>query len=178
MIVTTTRVWVITLLLGLLGMAGTRVQTAHAQSLCPSNSQQDFCSDFHWLMGNLSPISGRSSSPDAENSAVEKPILPSAGALIYEDFVEVEQKARGLLEKGLRMRESISPYKNNNDFDNHLRKLDFKAGWEDLPYGGAKPGYESATTFAQLVNLIEADLTESRDLYAFLTVFAPEGRRR
>lgn len=178
MIVTTTRVWVIAVLLGLMGMGGTLVQTVHAQSLCPSNSQQDFCSDVYWLMGNLSPISGRSSSPDAENPAVEKPILPSAGALIYTDFKEIENRARGLLAKALRLRESISPYKANNDFDTHLRNLDFKAGWENQPYGGTKPGYESATTFAQLVTQIEADLTEARDLYAFLTVFAPEAKFR
>ncbi len=128
------------------------------------------------LSGGFSAVSV--ADPAAGSSGVTHPSTPMSGALIYTDFIQIEQRARGLLAKGLRMRESISPYKGNNDFDNHLRNLDYKAGWDDQPYGGAKPGYESATTFAQLVNQIEADLTEARDLYAFLTVFAPEDRFR
>lgn len=170
------RVWIAALVLGLLSATLTLVQTAQAQ--CIAESRSDFCTNAYGLTGGISPIGARISSPDGENPAIEEASLPAAGALVYADYVLLEQRARMLLGKAVGMRESISPYKENNDFEAHLRQLDFRAGWENQEYGGAKPGYTSATTFAQLVAQLEADLTEARDLYAFLAVFGPESRFR
>lgn len=129
------------------------------------------------LSGGFSAVSV--DDPAAGSSGITHPNTPMSGALIYADFIQIERAARSLLEKGLRMREAISPYNGSNDFDTFLRALNAKAGWEDdpLPNGGTVAGY-TATSFTDLVNQIEADLTEARDLYAFLTVFAPEARFR
>ncbi len=128
------------------------------------------------LSGGFSAVSVTDPAPG--QVGITHPSSFAYGALIYEDFVALENRARALLEKGLRMRESISPYKDNNSFETHLRKLDATAGWEDKAIDMPKPGYESATTFAELITQIQADLTEARDLYAFLIVFAPEARFR
>ena len=130
------------------------------------------------LSGGFSAVSV--ADPAADAVGITHPSTPMSGALIYADFVQVEQRARALLDKGLKMRESISPYKDNNNFDNFLRKLNVEAGWEDapLPEDAAFPEYATATSFTDLVDQIEQDLTEARDLYAFLTVFGPEGRFR
>ena len=175
---TVTRVWLLALLLALAGVGLAVVKTVQAQ--CLVASQSDICSDStnYLLSGSTGSISGQTSNPNVENPSIGQPILSTAGALIYADYVALEVHARTLLDKAVRMRESISPYQDNNDFENHLRQLDFRAGWENQPFGGSKPGYESASTFAQLVEQMEKDLTEARNLYAFLTVFGPTERFR
>ncbi|MCB0189313.1 MAG: hypothetical protein KDE31_33815, partial [Caldilineaceae bacterium] len=154
-----------------------------AQAECVG-SERDFCSDSaaYQLIGHTGAIEGRTSSPGAEQPSIAQPMLPAAGALIYTDYVDLEARARTLLRKAMTLRESISPYQDNNNFENHLRKLNAEAGWEDKPFDDTTdirtPDYESAATFADLAQQLEADLTKARTLYAFLAVFAPETRFR
>lgn len=176
-------IWLAVLMLGLLSSAVMPIRVAYADD-CVIAPQSDFCEGSYRLVGTISPVSGRTTSqgpnPDpqgvAYDQAIESPLLPSAGQLIYVDFKQIETEARTKLERGLTMRESISPYKQENDFNTHLRNLDYAAGWDQV-YPGTTP-YEDTLTFIQVVNSVEKDLTEARDLYAFLVVFAPEARFR
>ncbi|MEM7802419.1 MAG: hypothetical protein AAF633_24715, partial [Chloroflexota bacterium] len=167
--------WVMAILLLVLGLGLVPSDSALAQ--CAAGSLSQFCSASYGLSGGISSVSGTTTTPNADHPSVEKPIFPSAGGLIYADYVQIERQARALLERAMNMRESISPYRDNNDFEAHLTNLDAQAGL-DQPYLGNKPGYESATTFAQIVRNMEVDLREARDLYAVLAVFAPEDRFR
>ncbi len=98
------------------------------------------------------------------------------GALIYPDYKALEAEARAALKRGLELRESISPYRDNNDFDTFLRELDYQSGF-DAPYTGSLPD-GTGKTLNQVVQEAEDDLRKARDLYAFLVVHGPDHRFR
>ncbi|HFC12473.1 MAG TPA: hypothetical protein ENJ56_06475, partial [Anaerolineae bacterium] len=123
------------------------------------------------LQANFSAVSSSNTLPGitAVNSS-------AFGSLIYPDFIEIEQLARAALRRGLIMRESISPYRDDNDFDTFTNHLDTEAGFSTV-YTPTTP-YDSGLTLNAIVDNVEADLTEARDLYAYLLVFAPNYRFR
>lgn len=124
-------------------------------------------------------VSGGFSAVSVDNPTLPGVTSPSShafGALVYSDFKQIEAVARASLDRAIKMRESISPYRGKNDFTTYLRNLDFKAGWTQ-PYGGNTP-YDDDLTFQQLVDAVEKDLTEARQIYAFLIIYAPEARFR
>lgn len=124
-------------------------------------------------------VSGGFSAVSVDNPTLPGVTSPSShafGALVYADFTLIEATARQSLERAMQMRESISPYNVNNDFDTALRNLDYAAGWTQ-PYTGTTP-YTTGLTFQQLVDAVEKDLREARNIYAFLIIFGPEARFR
>ena len=52
-----------------------------------------------------------------------------SGELVYEDFKAVENRARGLMQRNIKFREDISPYRENNRFDELVSKFDTAGGW-------------------------------------------------
>ena len=104
--------------------------------------------------------------------AVTHPSAPAAGALIYDDFKQVEARARFLLERNLRFREDISPYRGGNSFDELVRSFDTAGG-----FNAPAPDNENIT-LQQRIDIADAELREARDLYAYLAVFAPAARFR
>ena len=101
---------------------------------------------------------------------VVNPSLPTAGALIYEDFIKLERKAYNLLKPNLEFRESISPYNNKPDYLTLVQQFDYKAGLAGI--------YTGTVTIQDRIDQADKELREARDLYAFLAVYAPESRFR
>lgn len=104
---------------------------------------------------------------------------PTAGPLSYQDLKLVEAEARRLLEDGLAVREAVSPYQGNVEFQELVQKFNFQARWDpdwdpadgwnasyNGPYGPSTLGYQ--------IDRADQDLRRARDLYAYLAVYAPE----
>jgi len=106
---------------------------------------------------------------------VVNPSLPTAGALIYEDFIKLERKAYALLKPNLEFRESISPYNNKPDYLTLVQQFDYKAGLASSPYTDT---LGTVTTIQSRIDKADTELRQARDLYAFLAVYAPESRFR
>jgi hypothetical protein len=125
--------------------------------------------------GGFNPIAVEGAIPDNAMSVVN-PSAPAAGALIYEDFIALETKARGLLDKNRKFRESISPYQSNASFDLLVGKYDYQAGFSKVITDTAT-GY-AGVNLQTAIDTAVAELLEARNLYAFLLVYAPQARFR
>jgi hypothetical protein len=121
------------------------------------------------------------SAPTAGSTQIIAARWAIAGPLAYDDLTAVEREARDKLKRGLDVREALSPYRGRTEFQDYVRKLDIRAGWqaaaEGVAYEGESP-YTESLSLAGLINKADQDLREARDLYAFLAVFAPEARFR
>lgn len=170
-VLTTTRVWLAAVLLGFLGAGMALTQIAYAQ--CPPDSESDFCSATHGLIGNLSPLSGRSAKPNADNPSIADSILPTAGQLTYVDMKKIEADARALLIKSRNFRVSISPHLDKPDFDELVAHFDYDSGFDRT-----LPDDPDGLTIQQRIDKTDADLRQARDFYAFLAVYADEARFR
>ncbi|HRJ40754.1 MAG: hypothetical protein KJZ86_17855 [Caldilineaceae bacterium] len=113
--------------------------------------------------------------PAANSAFVANPSLPTAGALIYEDFIKLERKAYNLLKPNLEFRESISPYNSKPDYLTLVQKFDYQAGLASSPYTDT---LGTVTTIQARIDKADRELRQARDLYAFLAVYAPESRFR
>ncbi len=163
-----------------LGITLALTLTLHSGSAaCTPDFRSDFCSANYGIVGNLSPVAGRS---ETALQSVVLPLLPSAGALVYADYVKLEQEARALLQANLGFRQDLSPYQNasdgsyQNNFDRIVRQFDLAAGFDTLytpPAGQGQP-----MTLQQRIDKADAELRRARDLYAVLAVYAPEARFR
>ncbi len=162
------------LLGGLLALLLTLLLMARiAQAACGGGNFSDFCSSNFGLTGNLSAVG----SPTSNNfPAVDNSQLPMAGALFYADYKALEAQARGLLERNLKFRQDISPYRTNNNFNKLVRQFDVNSGFA-VVYDDPDPIITSMT-LQQRIDLADADLRQARDLYAYLAVYAPEARMR
>ena len=80
------------------------------------------------------------------------------------------------LNRAIGVRQSFSPYGGNVGFDQFFGQLNTEAGLSDV-YNGST-AYGASLTRIQIVNNVEDDLAQARDLYAFLAVFAPVERFR
>lgn len=144
-----------------------------AQATCGGGSLSDFCSSNFGLSGNLSAVGSATSNsfPTLDNGQ-----LPAAGALFYADYQALEAQARGLLERNMKFRQDISPYRSNNNFNKLVRQFDVNSGFAavyDDPDTNIAP-----MTLQERIDLADADLRQARDLYAYLAVYAPEKRMR
>ncbi len=144
-----------------------------AQAACGGGNLSDFCSNDFGLTGNLSAVGSTTSStlPAVDNSQ-----LPAAGALFYADYKAIETEARGLLERNMKFRQDISPYRQNNSFNKLVRQFDVNSGFAavyDDPDQNIQP-----MSLQQRIDLADADLRQARDLYAYLAVYAPVARMR
>lgn len=158
-------------LLGLLFSLAFTFSSSYAQGIKPPcGANEASCR----VSGGFSAVSVENTNPNL--TGIASPSSPAFGALVYTDFKQIEAVAREHLGRAITMRESISPYKANNNFDQHLRQLDYQSGFTKV-WGGTSP-YPSGLTFLEIVNKVESDLTTARNYYAFLAVFAPEQRFR
>jgi hypothetical protein len=102
--------------------------------------------------------------------------MPTAGPLIYAELKMVEDEARAKLKRGLEVRQVLSPYKGNLEFQTYVKKFDYEAGWT-RNYDHTTP-YTQTLTLIGLIDRADQDLRQARDLYAYLLVYAPEHRFR
>ena len=163
---------------GLLALALTLLLLVRiAQAACGGSNLSDFCSSNFGLSGDLSAVGSPTSNsfPTVDNSQ-----LPMAGALFYADYKALEEQARDLLERNMKFRQDISPYRTNNNFNKLVRQFDVNSGFTaiyDDPDQNIGP-----MTLQQRIDLADADLRQARDLYAvpgrLCPRSAPAGGRR
>jgi hypothetical protein len=139
----------------------------------PGTQHNDSCSAQHLLSGALGAISGRTSPANAPYPAIDQPRLPMSGALFHTDFQALEERARTLLERNLKFREDISPYRKTNSFEKLISQLDAASGLNVDYNDGGTP-----VKLLERLNTADRELREARDLYAFLVVYADEARLR
>ncbi|HHY56136.1 MAG TPA: hypothetical protein GYA08_11945, partial [Chloroflexi bacterium] len=144
-----------------------------AQAACGPGNLSEFCSANYGLLGNLSAVGSATSNtlPAVDNSQ-----LPTVGALFYADYKALEEQARDLLQRNMKFRQDISPYRQNNNFNKLVRQFDINAGYS-APYDDPDPAI-APMTLQQRIDLADSDLRLARNLYAFLAVYAPEARMR
>ncbi len=130
---------------------------------------------YEFAMGDFSAVSV-DTVPQGE-TAITAPSSLAFGALLYDpDFKRLEEQARLKLKRGLDVRQAMSPYQGNLEFSAYVTKFDYQAGWS-RNYTGTTP-YSETLTLMGLIDKADQDLREARDMYAYLTVYAPEYRFR
>ncbi|MEZ4674346.1 MAG: hypothetical protein R2932_08900 [Caldilineaceae bacterium] len=155
------------LLLGV-GLLLTMLNHSFAQATCHSGES---CSTNYVLTGDLSPLDGATS---GTTFTVNNASLPASGALFYADYKALETQARQLLDHNMNFRADISPYRENNNFNELVRQFDVNSGFS-ATYTDPISGTMS---LQQRINLADEQLRQARDLYAYLAVYAPEVRLR
>ncbi|MFQ5593146.1 MAG: hypothetical protein ACE5HA_03255 [Anaerolineae bacterium] len=142
-----------------------------SNAACGPDQQSDYCSENYGLTGFPSAVGGRTSKPDADFPAVDNPMVPAAGRLVYADHQRIEQEARTLLQANKQFREDISPHRDKPDFDQLVRQFDYASGFDrTLP--------DQSMTLQERIDQADRELRRARDLYAFLAVYADEARFR
>lgn len=144
-----------------------------AQAACGPGNLSDACSANHGLSGNLTAVGSPTSTTFP---TVNESQLPPAGALFYVDYKALETDARSLLERNMKFREDISPYRPNNNFNKLVRQFDVNSGFA-ASYDDPDPTI-GIMTLQQRIDQADADLRQARDLYAYLAVYAPVVRMR
>jgi len=130
---------------------------------------------YEFAMGDFSAVSV-DAVPQGE-TAITAPSSLAFGALLYDpDFKRLEEQARLKLKRGLDVRQAMSPYQGNLEFSAYVTKFDYQAGWS-RNYTGTTP-YSETLTLMGLIDKADQDLRDARDMYAYLTVYAPEYRFR
>ncbi len=128
------------------------------------------------VSGDFSPISDQAL---RGSLMVTGPGAPAWGALVYDDFVQMETEARAKLKNGLQVREALSPYQGQVPFQQYVVKFDAEKGWDQsVPQGTTPNPYGTTLSLKDLVDRADTDLRRARDLYAFLVVYGPEARFR
>ena len=147
------------LLAGILVLGGLPGGNAWADTDRPDLTQSEV---------NPNPISVDHPSPSGQPAVA--PSAPVFGELVYSDFVEMEKQARGLLRPNLQFREDISPYRSNTNFDKLVRQFDTAGGFTAI--------YTATLTLQDRIDQADRELSEARDLYAYLLAAAPQARFR
>ncbi len=160
---------------GLVGLAMALAVLGYgvAYASCGGGNLSDFCSSDFGLTGNISAAGSATSS---NLPAVDSSQLPAAGALFYADYKALEEEARGLLERNMKFRQDISPYRQNNNFNKLVRQFDVNSGFA-VVYDDPDQVIP-AMSLQERIDLAESDLRQARDLYAYLAIYAPEARMR
>lgn len=144
-----------------------------ANAACGPDNLSDACSDSFGLRGNLSAVSNPGS---ATLSVLTNAQLPTAGNLFYDDYKDLEAQARRLLERNMKFREDISPYRETNKFDDLVRRFDTINDFGEI-YDD--PDQEIiAMPLQERIDKADTELRQARDLYAYLLVYAPVERMR
>lgn len=124
--------------------------------------------------------------PEASSQVITAASTNAFGALLYDpDLKAIEAEARQALQRGLVIRNALSPYSTTpNDFNAIVRQLDVQAGIapdqplsakvSDLITSTTTLTYDETTTINDLIVSAENDFERARDLYGFLLVYAPE----
>ena len=136
---------------------------------------------FCLATGDFSPVSMDDREVPENARAVTGPSAPAFGGLVYDpDYKLIEAQARAKLSCGLEVREALSPYRGNLAFEEYVKKFDYEAGWSKAApdFAGTECYPGDTYTLMQVIDGADQNLREARDLYAYLTVYAPEHRFR
>jgi len=148
------------------------LQIVHAA--CNPGNLSDLCSASYGVVGNASTLNVPASDSAPTTAVVDQAQLLASGPLLYPDYKVLEAEARGLLQRSMKFRQDISPYRGLNNFNDLVRHFDEKSGFS-ANYTDPVLGQ---LTLQQRIDLADADLRQARNLYAFLTIYAPETRLR
>jgi hypothetical protein len=148
------------------------VQIVHAA--CGAGNLSNFCSTSYGLVGNSSTLNLPASNNTPTQAHVDQAALLSSGPLFYPDYKVLETQARTLLDRSMKFRQDISPYRGINNFNDLVRHFDEKSGFS-ASYTDPVLGQ---LTLQHRIDLAVADLRQARNIYAFLTIYAPEARLR
>ncbi|MCX6047967.1 MAG: hypothetical protein NT075_22940 [Chloroflexi bacterium] len=157
---------------GLALLLALTVQVVHAA--CGGGNLSNLCSTTYGLVGNPSTLNVPISDSAPTLATVDQAQLLSSGPLIYPDYKTLEVQARDLLARSMKFRQDISPYRGLNNFNDLVRHFDEKSGFS-ASYTDPTLGQ---LTLQQRIDLADADLRQARNIYAFLTIYAPEARLR
>ena len=146
------------------------------RAACGPANQSESCSALYGVNGNVSSVN-----VPASASAPTVPVVDSAqflptGALLYTDYVTLEAQARSLLDRSVKFRQDISPYRQTNNFNKLVRQFDVNAGYS-APYDDPSAAIMTMT-LQQRIDLAVDELHQARNIYAVLAVYAPEPRMR
>jgi hypothetical protein len=154
--------------------AGVRIiHAACGPSGLPGN-MDDFCSATFGATGGPSTVGITIPNSAPTNANVAQANLLAAGPLLYVDFKTLETEARTLLDRSMKFRQDISPYRLNNNFNDLVRQFDENSGFS-ATYTDAQLGQLSLQA---RIDIADADLLRARDLYGVLAVYAPAARFR
>lgn len=148
------------------------VQRVYA--VCGGGSLSNLCSTSYGVSADQSTLHVPASKSAPTAAVVDQAQLLSSGPLLYPDYKTLEVQARDLLQRSMKFRQDISPYRGLNNFNALVRHFDEKSGFS-ATYTDPVLGQ---LTLQQRIDLADADLRQARNLYAFLAVYAPEARLR
>jgi hypothetical protein len=103
------------------------VQIVHAA--CGAGNLSNFCSTSYGLVGNSSTLNLPASNNTPTQAHVDQAALLSSGPLFYPDYKVLETQARTLLDRSMKFRQDISPYRGINNFNDLVRHFDEKSGF-------------------------------------------------
>ena len=141
---------------------------------CGAGNWDDFCSATFGATGGPSTVGVTPPDSAPTKANVDQANLLAAGPLLYVDFKTLESEARTLLDRSMKFRQDISPYRGNNNFNDLVRHFDENSGFS-ATYTDAQLGLLSLQA---RIDIADADLLHARDLYGVLAVYAPEARFR
>ena len=160
------------LLLGL--MLTTLLTSRSLQAACGGGNLSNLCSTTYGLSGNPSTLHVPASASAPTAAVVDQAQLLAAGPLFYPDYKVLEAEARTLLERSIKFRQDISPYRDSKNFNDLVRHFDEKSGFS-ASYTDPVLGQ---LTLQQRIDRADTDLRRAREIYGFLAVYAPEARLR
>jgi hypothetical protein len=147
-----------------------------ARAACGPNDLGEFCSPSFLLVGGPSAVNVPiNNTPPTAPEVDQAQTLPS-GPLLYVDYKVLEAEARTLLDRSVKFRQDISPYRQTNNFNKLVRQFDVNAGFSE-PYDDPNAAIVTMT-LQQRIDMADADLRNARNIYAVLAVYAPEVRMR
>ena len=113
------------------GLLGLTLQIARAA--CGTNNHSEFCSSSFGVVGDMSAVNVVVSGTAPAVPVVDQAFMLPAGPLLYEDYKVLESEARGLLDRSIKFRQDVSPYRETNSFNKLVRQFDVNAGFT-APY--------------------------------------------
>ena len=144
------------------------------QAACGIGNLDDFCSATFGAIGGPSTVGVTTPNSAPTTANVAQANLLAAGPLLYVDFKTLETEARTLLDRSMKFRQDISPYRGANNFNDLVRHFDENSGFS-ATYSDKLLGQ---LLLQQRINIADADLLRARDIYGVLAVYAPDARFR
>jgi hypothetical protein len=166
--------WIIPAVATTTVLLGVTLQVVRAA--CGPNGLGEFCSSSFLLVGNASAVHVPISETPPTAPVVDQAITEPSGPLLYTDYKVLEAEARALLDRSVKFRQDISPYRQTNNFNKLVRQFDVNAGFSE-PYDDPSAAIVTMT-LQQRIDMADADLRQARNLYGVLAVYAPEARMR
>lgn len=158
--------------IGLALALGLTLGVGVVHAACGTGNLDDFCSATFGAIGGPSAVGITTpNSAPTQNNVAQANLLP-AGPLLYVDFKALETEARTLLDRSMKFRQDISPYRGSNNFNDLVRHFDENSGFS-ATYTDEQLG---TLSLQERIDIADADLLRARDLYGVLAVYAPAAR--